>query len=218
MIEDGWFGSLAPPVRAMLLAQARELQLAPGQCLYRRGEPPDAFYGVARGYLKISNLYEDGREALLSIAGPGNWLGEQSLVEGGPRLHDVHAVGDCQLLVVARERFDALMQAGPFAAALSRLLAARLRWLYAVMEDASWHPPRVRLARRLLLLARGDALLSSTSRMDIPVSQEALALMLGISRQTLSKELHALADGGAVAIGYGHIGIESFEALERLAQ
>jgi CRP/FNR family transcriptional regulator, cyclic AMP receptor protein len=48
------------------------------------------------------------------------------------------------------------------------------------------------------------------------VSQEALAMMLGITRQTLSKELKALVADGAIALGYRSIEIVSAGALERL--
>jgi CRP/FNR family transcriptional regulator, cyclic AMP receptor protein len=50
----------------------------------------------------------------------------------------------------------------------------------------------------------------------VPVSQEALAMMLGITRQTLSKELKVLVNAGAVALGYGRIEIASVTALERV--
>jgi CRP/FNR family transcriptional regulator, cyclic AMP receptor protein len=50
----------------------------------------------------------------------------------------------------------------------------------------------------------------------VPVSQEALAMMLGITRQTLSKELKLLAAHGAISLGYGRIDIESPALLERL--
>jgi CRP/FNR family transcriptional regulator, cyclic AMP receptor protein len=50
----------------------------------------------------------------------------------------------------------------------------------------------------------------------VPVSQEALAMMLGLTRQTLSKELKALAAAGAVTLGYGRIVITSAAKLEGL--
>ena len=50
----------------------------------------------------------------------------------------------------------------------------------------------------------------------VPVSQEQLAMMLGLTRQTLSKELQALARAGAVVLGYGRIEIASTALLERL--
>ena len=72
------------------------------------------------------------------------------------------------------------------------------------------------MARRLLLLARGDATQARDARPVVPVSQEALAMMLGITRQTLSKELKALAEERVIALGYGRIELLSLDALQRL--
>ena len=113
-------------------------------------------------------------------------------------------------------RFDELMRRHVFSLAICRMLAARMRSLYGMVEDATLRSTRARVARRLLLLARGDATQARDTRPVVPVSQEALAMMLGITRQTLSKELKALAAHGAITLGYGRIGIESPALLERL--
>ena len=47
------------------------------------------------------------------------------------------------------------------------------------------------------------------------VSQEALAMMLGITRQTLSKELKVLARDGVLSLGYGRIDILSVPELDK---
>jgi CRP/FNR family transcriptional regulator, cyclic AMP receptor protein len=64
------------------------------------------------------------------------------------------------------------------------------------------------------LLARGDATQARAARPVLPVSQEALAMMLGITRQTLSKELKALVADGAIRLGYRSIEIASAARLE----
>ena len=70
-----------------------------------------------------------------------------------------------------------------------RVLAARTRSLYGMVEDATLRSTRARVARRLLLLARGDATQARDTRPVVPVSQEALAMMLGITRQTLREKI-----------------------------
>jgi CRP-like cAMP-binding protein len=73
---------------------------------------------------------------------------------------------------------------------------------------------RTRIARRLLSLSRGDATMASDARASVTVSQEALAMMLGITRQTLSKELKVLVRDGVLSLGYGRIEIVSMPELE----
>jgi CRP/FNR family cyclic AMP-dependent transcriptional regulator len=215
-----WFASLRPLERRALLAAAERLRLAPGAMLFRQGDAvplgTGAFYALLAGTLKASSLREDGKEAILALLEPGVWFGEISLIDGQPRTHDATAIGDAEVLAVPRPAFDALMLRPAFAQAVSRLLAGRVRMLYGMVEDATLRSTRARVARRLLLLSRGDATASLDARRSVPVSQEALAMMLGITRQTLSKELRGLVEAGVVELGYGRIEIASVGELVRL--
>lgn len=215
-----WFGALPLALRRTLLAGCELQRLRAGEMLFRQGDRVPAgggaFYGLAAGRLKASTLREDGKEAILAVLEPGNWFGEISLIDQRPRTHDATAMGEAEVLVLPRPAFEALMQQPAFARAVCELLAARVRTLYGMVEDAALRSTRARVARRLLLLSRGDATQSPDARAVVPVSQEALAMMLGITRQTLSKELKALAGQGAVALGYGRIEIVAPGMLERL--
>lgn len=215
-----WFGALPIAERRSVLRAAERLRLAPGEMLFRQGDPvppgTGALYGVVDGTIKASSLREDGKEAILAVLEAGNWFGEISLIDGQPRTHDATALGAVEVLALPRAAFDELMLRPPFAQAISRMLAARVRLLYGMVEDATLRSTRARVARRLLLLARGDATSSPDARTSVPISQEALAMMLGITRQTLSKELKALVEAQAVALGYGRIEIVSVAVLEQL--
>ena len=131
----------------------------------------------------------------------GNWLGETSLFDGLQRPHDVTALGPAEVLVVGPPAFDSLMASPAFARAMCVLLTSRVRLLYGLVEDTMLRAISTRVARRLLALARGDSAVLKDSRSVLPVSQEALAMMLGVTRQTLSKELKALVRDG-VDIAY----------------
>jgi CRP/FNR family cyclic AMP-dependent transcriptional regulator len=211
MSANPWFGALPLVDREALLASAEVLRLRPGEMLFRQGDAPGGFYGLLGGLLKISSLREDGREAILVVLEAGNWIGEISLMDGEPRTHDATALSAVEVLVVPQPAFAALMAGAPFAGAVAGLLAARVRSLYGMLEDAA-----LRSTRRLLLLARGDATLALKARPAVPVSQEALAMMLGISRQTLSVELKAMVAQGAIVLRYRRIEIVSAARLEAL--
>ncbi|MDB5872729.1 MAG: Crp/Fnr family transcriptional regulator [Ramlibacter sp.] len=220
MSANPWFGALPLRERRAMLAGSELQRLRPGEMLFRQGDKvplgQGAFYGLAQGRFKISSLREDGKEAILAVLEAGNWFGEISLIDQQPRTHDATALGPAEVLALPRAAFDELMRRHAFSQAICRMLAARTRSLYGMVEDATLRSTRARVARRLLLLARGDATQSVDSRAVVPVSQEALAMMLGITRQTLSKELKALVQGGALVLGYGRIEIASAPALEKL--
>lgn len=220
MNVNPWFAGLPLAERRAMLAACERVRLASGEMLFRQGDAVPAgqgcFYGLVSGAMKASSLRADGKEAILVVLEAGNWFGEISLIDGSPRTHDATAVADTELLALPAAAFGRMMRRPAFAAAVCRMLAARVRSLYGMVEDATLRSTRARVARRLLLLARGDATQAREPRPVVPVSQEALAMMLGVSRQTLSKELQAMAKAGAVVLGYGRIEIASVAKLESL--
>lgn len=216
-----WFGSLPLAERRRIVAACERRTLVTGEMLFRQGDAPGAaagaFYGVVAGALKASSLRGDGREAILAILEPGTWFGELSLLDGRPRTHDAVALEPSEIAWLPAAAFHAAMERPAFAQGIARLLAGRVRSLYGIVEDAALRSTRARVARRLLLLARGDAALAADARPVLPVSQEALAMMLGITRQTLSRELGALAEAGALALGYRRIEVRDVARLQALA-
>ncbi|OYU44241.1 MAG: Crp/Fnr family transcriptional regulator [Burkholderiales bacterium PBB4] len=200
-----------------MLGAGEALRLGPGELLYRKGDAATGFYGVLGGAIKVSTLGEDGREGILSIVEAGNWFGESSLLDGHPRPHDATATMATEVWAIPAAEFERLMQRPAFAKGIALLLCNRVRVLYGLVEDAMLRSTRTRIAKRLLTLARGDATLAVDSRAAVSVSQEALAMMLGITRQTLSKELKMLSRNGVIALGYGRIEILRLQGLESAA-
>ncbi|APW41129.1 Crp/Fnr family transcriptional regulator [Rhodoferax saidenbachensis] len=213
--QNPWFDALPLAERKAMLAAADTLHLRPGEMLYRKGDTAGGFFGVLNGALKVSTLGEDGREGILSVMEAGNWFGETTLLDGLPRPHDVTAVQACTLLAIHPAAFERLMQRSAFSRAMAALLCSRVRALYGIVEDAMLRSTRTRVARRLLSLARGDSTMAPQARASVAVSQEALAMMLGMTRQTLSKELKGLVRAGVLSLGYGRIDILSLAELER---
>ena len=212
-----WFGSLASADRQALVDAGEVVALRTGDMLYRKGDVGTSFLGVIAGAFKVSTLGEDGREGILAVMEPGNWFGESSLIDGLARPHDVTAMEPSTVFVVGAPAFERLMRRPAFARAIGALLCSRVRALYGLVEDAMLRSTRTRIARRLLSLARGDVTMAVDARARVGVSQEALAMMLGITRQTLSKELKALVHGGVITLGYGRIDILSVPELEQRA-
>ncbi len=210
-LSNPWFAALSESDRRALMAAATPVLLRRGGVLLRKGDAPDgpcgSFFGVERGHLKASVVDANGREFILSKVEPGQWFGEPSLLDGTPRRLDVTAMAESTVHVVQAAPFNALMDSNSFARAIARLTATRLRLHYRWMEDLIFLAPRQRIASRLRLLAREDAAQLPLPRLRIAISQETLAMMLGLTRQTLNRELKKLAAEGLIALGRGHIDV-----------
>jgi len=88
---------------------------------------------------------------------------------------------------------------------------------YEALAGQALQTTRERAARRLVMLSHGDITQSASGRMHIATSQDNLAMMLGVSRPTLSKELQSLAREGAIALRYGRIEIVDMQRLRAIA-
>ncbi|MGF6754028.1 Crp/Fnr family transcriptional regulator [Paraburkholderia sp. GAS334] len=213
MRTNQWFCALPAVEQEALIQRSELITLQAGEFLFRRGDTPTSFCGLKDGRLKAFTLREDGKEAILAVIEAGNWFGQTSMTSRQPRARDVVAIERSTVFVVRTAAFEELMQSQAFLRAIAELQSIHINWLYRMVEDATLHSTRARVARRLLLLAAGDVATWPQSRQDVSVSQDTLAMMLGITRQTLSLELKAMAEKGAIALRYGRIEICSKDIL-----
>ncbi|MBS0452002.1 MAG: Crp/Fnr family transcriptional regulator [Proteobacteria bacterium] len=221
--DNPWFRSLPQMQAHALVDAAQPMKLGAGKVLYRQGDAlgpsTPAFFGLASGSMKLSILNSDGKEGILTVIEPGNWIGEVALLDNTRRrAHNAIALDGCELAAVTAKAFEALMRDPEFARAVAKLVAARLRLAYEALAGQTLQSMRQRVARRLVMLAHGDITQSTRGRMHVSTSQDNLAMMLGVSRPTLSKELQALAKAGAIALRYGQIEILAMERLRVAGQ
>lgn len=217
--QNRWFRDLPADAISEMVGMARLKRLEDGQRLHAQGDPPDGLYGVSKGGIRISNTGADGREALLTVLAPGNWFGEISLFDGRPRTHDAHAMGATELLFIPRRDFQQLLQRRPeLYPHFMRLLCARLRSSFNMMEDSALLPLPARLAKRLLMHAQYyGGVGQDNERLSIQLSQETLGLMLNSSRQSINRLLKQFEQAGWVRIHYGQISILDESALTHVA-
>ncbi len=201
-----WFAGLDEDFQRALLRAAHERTLASGERLFSRGDPPDGMFAVVDGALRVTAVTEAGREVVLTRAEPPAWLGEIAVFDRQPRTHDCIADGAAVVLHLPLAALDALLQQAPHRwRDLGVLVAGKLRLAFHVMEDAAALPVAVRLARRLVLMSGGLGDQLDHARRLVTVSQEQLASMLGVSRQTTNAALKDLEARGLIRLAYGQI-------------
>jgi CRP-like cAMP-binding protein len=114
------------------LAQAMEMQRVPQWAVVvKQGERGDTMYLILDGELRV-RLMVGEKETILSTLGPGDFFGDMSLFDHGPRSADVVANVDSTVLKISAVRFEELAQqspdlAAPFLMATVKTLAARIR-------------------------------------------------------------------------------------------
>ncbi|MFN7641053.1 MAG: Crp/Fnr family transcriptional regulator [bacterium] len=196
-----WFAQLPSDFAQALLRMARVRQLASGEELFLRDSPPCGLYAVVSGSIRISGQSgrgDDAREALLVVLPPPQWFGEITVFDGATRTHHAHAAEPSTLLQVPQAELRAWLHEHPqHWRDLAVLMADKLRLAFQTMEEQTVLSAPLRLARRLVAMAEGYGAQGNKrgTRRVLAVTQQELALMIGVSRQTTNEILKGKRPG-----------------------
>ena len=131
LAEVPLFSTLKKRQLREVAAAADELVLDGGSVVIHQGEPGDACYVVASGSLLV-----DLDKRRVATIGPGDFVGEMALLDGGDRTATVTAAERCILLAIDRATFSTMLQRSPaLAIAMLEVLSARLRRADASLTD-----------------------------------------------------------------------------------
>jgi len=184
--------------------------------LFRKGDPGTNMMIVLEGRVQICTHSEEGKEFVVNIINPGEVFGEIALLDGSDRTADAVTMGPCEVMVLERRDFVPFLRDHPDACMrLLEVLCQKVRWTTAVLEAALFLEGPSRLARVLVHLSSlygqpaGDGV-----ELRIRFSQQQLANMVGMSRESINKQLGQWRDDGIVAIEDGRILITDLDALQ----
>lgn len=201
------FRGLEPAQIDAVLAEAAVQRAARGAVLLRHGEPSAAVLVIVSGRVRIGVVSEDGRDMTLAILGPGDVMGEMSVLDGGAASADATAIEDGVLLAIERARFLRLLRgSADLCLHLMAVLCQRLRRSNAALEDMALQDLPTRLGRLVLRLARDYG--SPTAhglRIQVRLSQHDIAAIVGASREKVNRLLRQWQEEGIVGREAGHM-------------
>ncbi len=198
-----------------LLARASTREVARGEMVLRRGDPSTGLIVILVGRLRIGVVSAEGGEVSLGVLGPGEVLGEISLLDGQPRSADAQAMEAGRLLVIQRAHIlDMLRADAELCLRMMAVLCRRLRAANETAEDIALLDLPARIGRVLARLGREFGKPGRLGLViELKLSQRDIALLVGASREKVNRELRVLEESGAIAKQDGRIVIlrrESF--------
>lgn len=212
MLSGGrWFACVPPALRERLLSRGQVVSARTGTVFYAVDDAPDGLRAILEGEVRLISYPAVGTEAVVSILGRGAWFGELSTLDELPRPHNAVAAEPTKVLHISAAAFDAAAREEPqFYRALGLLVCTRQRASLTFMSQAIAQPLSVRVARTIAVATHGDG--------PLKIRQEDLAAMLGVSRQSVNKELKVLEAAGVVALSYQQIAVLDLPRLKKLGK
>jgi len=163
------------------------LNLAKGVRIFSQGDPTDAIYFIESGKVKISVIAPSGKEAVIAMLGPHDFLGEGCLVGQTLRVSTATSMEASTLFRVnTRSMLGALSSQPKLSERFIALLLVRNIDLEADLCDQLFNHSEKRLARVLLKLSRLRQTDGLQDASILPLSHETLAEMVGTTRARIT--------------------------------
>ena len=188
-----------------------------GDSVCRAGGPPDNWYGVVDGLVKMSLTTHDGGEVIFLVISTGGWFGEGTLLKKERRRYDIVALRDTRIALMPRTSFIWLVDNSPtFDRFLLDQLNARLGQVLASLAHGKVHGRAQSIYARVAhsLATLFDPHLYPNTNRTIRLSQEEVGHLAGISRQRANQALHGLEREGLVTVSYGNVTVLDITKLQ----
>ena len=206
LAASAWANALPSPEFDRVVAETVVRACPAGGLVCRKGETVDHWVGVVEGLVKMANVSVEGKPMSFTGIGTGGWFGEGSLLKDEPRRYDIVALRESQIAYMPRGTFARLLDTNfAFNRFLIVQLNERLGQFIAMIEHDRLRGPEARLARSLAGLF--NPVLYPGIGSSLPVSQEELGQLVGLSRQRVNQALKCLENEGLLRVEYGSVSV-----------
>ena len=189
------------------------------EMIFHVGSPSDDIYILLDGRVKIYELSREGKELILWFCFPGELFGLAEVVKRKFREVNAQACSHVEMLVIKYAYFEQFLYDHPAVAMnVISLLSNRLRELGDVLLNLASDDVTSRVIKLITRLsARYGKPFENSIYLDIPLTHQEMADMIGTSRQTVTTVLGNLRRKGILRTEQRNIYIQNSEWLESFA-
>jgi CRP/FNR family transcriptional regulator, cyclic AMP receptor protein len=190
-----------------------------GAVLFVEGQEPRGVYLLCSGRVKLTVTGGDGKTLITRVAEPGEVIGLSAVVSGGPHEATAEALEPCQTNFIRREEFlRFLREHGDACLRVAELLS---RYYHIACEQIRSlglsHSAAEKLARLLLEWCRREGVPCDQGlRLNLTLTHEEVASMLGTSRETVTRLLADFRKKQIIHLKGATLVIKDRAALEAL--
>lgn len=200
-----------------LIDQVVKVQQYPkGSIVFVEGEYGDELYFLISGNLKVCKTVADGGEKILHFLKSGDIFAEVLIFKGGEYPATVEAIEDCEVGIIGNKDLERILkERGDILYKILEVMAERLRAAQYHIRDLALRDVEGRLASSLLALVEDHGEETEDGHcLNINLSQQQLASLVGTSRETVARILSSWKKQGLVEVEKQVIKIIDVEGLK----
>ncbi len=208
------FQHLTGEEMAQVAAITTECSFGKGEIVYRVGDRRGKLFVLHTGSVKVYRLTVDGKEQVLRIVSPGEFLGELSLFSPNTQTDTAVSLEPTRMCSIEWTHLRSLMESIPsIAFKVMEQLSGRLEKTESLLEQTNLSTVEQRLANYLIQSSVGR------NSFTLGLSKGDLASLLGMTHETLSRRLSVFQQERMIEL-HGHRGVTILDrtALEQLIE
>ena len=200
------FSSLSPEEMATIAEIITDKEYKKGESIYLSGDTGKRLYVINQGKVKIFRISEAGKEQIIRILYPGDFMGELSLFAHSPVNSSAEALEPTMVCVIDGDKLSQIMKEVPsIAIKIIEELSKRLLNAENLIESLGLHDVEQRVADTLLKMAEDQ------DEITLTITKKDLAAHMGMSQETLSRKLTQFQDMGWIK----QVGRKTIQILDR---
>ncbi|WP_054023960.1 Crp/Fnr family transcriptional regulator [Bacillus sp. FJAT-28004] len=184
-------------------------------------QTPESFseglYFVKKGKVRLYKLNDEGKQFTSDILGEGNVFGEMDIISFGTRDHYIETIEESHICLMSKGRFENfLMQRPRFMMNLLQVLSDRISAMSRLTQNLALGGLHDKILHVLIKLSDQFGLTSMDeySRIDLPISHQEIANLVGATREAVTVALHELAEQKLIKTGFKTIYIHKQKLLQ----
>jgi CRP/FNR family transcriptional regulator len=183
--------------------------------IFSEGDPPEWFYIVSKGKVKITKLSHEGKEIILEIVSPTDIFGGVAVIRGFPYPANAVAMEDSEVLKISRKNLMRLVDRFPnLMYCIALQLGDRMKSSYDSLKNIALERVEARIAALLLKLSNKIGVETDEGTMiDMRLTKQDVADMVGTTVETSIRTFSKFKKEGLVTDSDGKIIIKDRDGL-----
>ena len=191
------FSDLTPGQSGIISSAVGKRRFRRGETIVEQGAVSGMLFMILSGKARVVAQDDRGREVIMASLGPGDCIGEMSLIDGEPHSATVRAEVQTDVLTLEHDAFTRCLRDNVnMAEAVMRALVRRLRNADRQIRSLALMDVYGRVGDALLDMAEEEA--DGTLVLRKKVSRQEVARMVGASREMVSRVMKHFEDNGLV--------------------